>query len=156
MEIKELKRIFNYDSGSGILTWKINTGKKRLVGLSAGTVRKDGYMRVGINKKDYYVHRIAWAITHGTWPKINIDHINGNPSDNRIDNLREATQSQNIANSKSKITRGVYTARGGRYRAQIMVNYKSIHLGQFSTRKEAKAAYSKAALDYFGEFRRPS
>lgn len=155
IEVKELRRLFSYNPNTGVLTWKISTSKKRLAGTTAGVTRQDGYKRVGINKKDYYVHRIAWAITYGKWPTRGVDHINGEPSDNRIVNLREANQSQNIANSKCKSgTKGVSTARGGRYRAQIMVNYKYIHLGTFLTIEEAKAAYNQAASEYFGEYRR--
>lgn len=153
MDIEELIRLFFYDAETGVLIWRVNTGKKRLIGSQAGTVRRDGYMRVGINKKDYYVHRIIWAMIYGKWPDLHIDHINGDPADNRISNLREATQSQNIANSKSKRLKGVCYTRG-RYQAQIMVNYKYKFLGSFNTALEAKAAYDKAAMAYFGKYAR--
>lgn len=161
IEASRIKELFDYRE-DGFVVWKINTGKKRLIGVIAGCPRgPDGYQRVGIMKKDYYIHHIVWAWHHGKWPNKHIDHANGDPRDNRIENLREATQSQNIANSKGKksrgIVKGVSPVRGAStWNAHIMVNYKQINLGNYPTQEAAQKAYLAAAKQYFGEFARAS
>lgn len=152
--------MFEYDAETGRLVWRINTGKKRMIGKVAGATRSDGYQRVGINKKDYYCHHIVWAICTGSWPTQYVDHIDGNPSNNRIKNLRECTQSQNIANSKRRESISGFKGVGVdpnnplRWVAHITVNYKCHFLGSYRTPQLAHAAYIKAAKEHFGEFAR--
>lgn len=118
----------------------------------------NGYIRVNVNGVSIAGHRVVWALHHGRWPVGPLDHINGNPSDNRIENLREATPSQNGANKrldgrKTNISghRGV-TISGNRFKADIRICGARIHLGRFDTLEEAGAAYREATLKYFGEF----
>jgi hypothetical protein len=105
----------------------------------------------------YQAHRLAWLYMHGEWPVGDLDHINGDPADNRIANLRIATQSQNNANRRARRGRnkGVYMEKKtGKYKANICVNRKQIYLGRFESAEAAKAAYDKAAAQYFGEYAR--
>lgn len=92
------------------------------------------------------LHRLLMGFPEG---KI-VDHINGNGLDNRLENLRLCTPSQNCMNARTK-NKGV-SFHNGKYRARIHVNKKSIFLGHFSTEWEAKAAYNIAAKEHHGEF----
>lgn len=90
----KLHELFFYNADTGIFTNKSN----RFIGKQAGTLQKRGYSTIGIDGKRYYAHRLAWLYKNGELPSNEIDHINGVKSDNRIDNLRLATRSQNASN----------------------------------------------------------
>ena len=99
--------------------------------------------------------RLAWLYVTGKWPVPEINYINGDRTDIRWANLREATRSQNRASSRSKNklgARGISLSKSGRYVAQIKFMGKLRYLGSFNTVREAKAAYKKAAKRHFGEF----
>lgn len=105
-----------------------------------------------------YAHRLAWALHHGSWPEHQIDHIDGNPDNNAIANLRAATVAQNLWN-RSAYKRGRSGFKGvsrckrsGLWRANINVNGRYISLGRHRTAKDAARAYLEAALRYHGEF----
>jgi hypothetical protein len=87
----------NYDSNTGIFTWKNNKGKKYTAGQIAGKINKTGRWEVRLGQTLYYLHRIAYYIVTGKQPNI-IDHLNGDPSDNRFCNLEDGTQSDNMKN----------------------------------------------------------
>lgn len=94
----------------------------------------------------------------GEWPADMIDHKNRDRTDNRWENLREATRSQNNANRRASSTHGfkgaTFNRRQGRWMAQTKVNGKRVYLGYYDTPEEAHAAYVAAAERYFGEFAR--
>ena len=94
-----VSKVLNYNKETGVFTWKKTTGRRAKIGDRAGC-RTTGYEFIGINKKLYPAHRLAWLMTYGDWPKEFIDHINGDPSDNRIANLREVTFSENLQNQR--------------------------------------------------------
>lgn len=103
-----------------------------------------------VDRMQYYAHRLAWFYVHGKWPKLYIDHINRNKSDNRICNLREATAAQNAQNSHP-LGRGISGAKGVTWHAQsklwhakIKINSRNICLGYYPTIQEAAAAYRGA------------
>lgn len=101
------------------------------------------------------MHRIIIGAKKGEL----VDHINGNPSDNRKDNLRIVKSTENARNTRMYSTnktgyKGVAKYKNGRYTAQITVNYKKIHLGVFDCKEEAAKAYNIAAKKYFGEYAR--
>ena len=154
---QELVQLYSYDPETGFFYH----GKNRLrakEGVKTGTKSHLGYILITVNGKTQKAHRLAWLYVYGKWPCLGIDHINGDPSDNRIANLRLANQSQNIANAKVFKTnkfgiKGVTIRKDtNRWTARITVNYKNISLGCFDSFDEAKNAYQKASKQYFGNF----
>lgn len=152
-----LKSILHYNPETGIFTWKVNVARAKKDTI-AGGFRNDGYHRIKINTKRYLSHRLAWLYVYGEFPNGNIDHINVNPSDNRISNLRIATASQNSinkklsANNKSKF-KGVHFVKSkNKWMARITINRKKIYLGIFKDIKDAALAYKEAAIKYHKNF----
>ncbi len=102
ISIEALRSMFSYDRETGVLTRKVASGYRgcHRAGAVAGGARHRGYMAVSINKKNYYVHRIAAALMNGAWPDGVIDHIDGNPSNNRWSNLRIVSTQVNMQNMR--------------------------------------------------------
>jgi HNH endonuclease/AP2 domain len=135
----ELRALVVYRDG--FLFWRNPTGKAKRgpLGWPAGLA---GRLQMEIRGTAHYVHRLVWLYHYGTWPTEQIDHANGDNTDNRIENLREATNGENCQNQRH---RGVtFEARNGRWRARIMVDNKSTSLGYFATESEALDAYAQA------------
>ncbi|WP_395444039.1 HNH endonuclease signature motif containing protein [Caulobacter sp. UC70_42] len=103
-------------------------------------------------------HRLAWLLTHGEWPEHEIDHINGDRSDNRLVNLRPATRQQNMINRRmhksNKLGVKGVTQVKDRYRAQLWFNGEFVLNRTFATIEEASAAYQAKAQEVFGEWNR--
>ncbi len=146
---EKVRHLFSYNPNTGIFTRLITVSSGARAGDIAGSKFTGGYLRVGILGKYYLLHRLAWLHVHGEWPKYGIDHINGDPSDNRIDNLRDVTQAINQQNQRKAQTGsatkvlGVYHSRG-RYLASILVSGKTAHLGRFDTAELAHQVYLEA------------
>jgi hypothetical protein len=154
-----VKQLFAYDNGNLI---RLQASGGNLSNSIAGwTTVCNGvsYRKVNVDKKTYYVHRIIYLWHHGHMPKV-IDHINNNSLDNRIENLREATQSQNCANqrlnknNKSGAKGVTHNAKSKKYIARVMVNRKNIWLGSYYSIEDAINAYKVGSEKYFGEFAR--
>lgn len=94
-----LKNLFTYDQNTGLFKRKIALGNASS-GSIAGSIHHRGYRYIAINKKDYAAHRLAWLYVYGKWPDNFIDHINGKTDDNRIENLRDVSQKENMKNTK--------------------------------------------------------
>ena len=158
LTIFRLKEVLTYEPLTGYFIHNLNS-KRRSAGSVAGSVRQDGYCRIGIDRTHYYSHRLAWFYVYGGWPK-NIDHINGVYNDNRIVNLRECTQSQNIANSKLRRDsvsgfKGVsWSEIKGKWQSRIKVDGLTRRLGEFDNVVDAHQAYIVASQKFFGEFAR--
>jgi len=154
----ELHKSLEYNPETGVLVWKQRSGKggTRWAGKEAGAADTKGRLRVEINSKSYSASHICFAMYYDRWPLNQIDHINRNKLDNRIQNLREATNAENSRNRKRLTTgyKGV-TLHKGRYIARIGINYEIINLGSFDTPIEASEAYQAAAIKYHGEFACP-
>jgi hypothetical protein len=147
---EELKELLSYDQDTGIFTW--NKSKKQ-----AGTLTYSGYKRIIIKNKSYYAHRLVWLYVNGYMPDY-VDHINMNRSDNRLCNLRKATNAENQCNKKitKNNTSGVkgvsWFARDNNWRARIQFDGKHIHLGYFNTIEEAKTAIENTRVELHREF----
>ncbi len=158
-----IRDFLDYNPESGVFTWKCRVGGNGCVkpGTRAGTIRGNGgYRHIKINRRYYREHRIAYEFIHGAVPQgMEIDHINGITTDNRIANLRLATHQQNIVNGRHRKNntsgkKGVIRHRDGRWRARIHVSGKNVHLGCFTYIENAHHAYMVAARRFFGEFAR--
>jgi hypothetical protein len=155
---EQLKELLHYDPETGVFTARLTRGAV-FKGVSVGGIQKDGYIRIGISKKKYYAHRLAWFYVHGRWPSKQIDHINCQKIDNSIGNLREATASQNKINSplyrnNTCGKKGAFFVSPGKWRALIGKDNSIIHLGYFDSADAAQAAYAAAASVHYGEFAR--
>jgi hypothetical protein len=162
MRLCELTAILAYEPVSGIFRWRVKRGRAA-AGDVAGSVSAYGYTVIKIDGRPYFAHRLAWLWANGSFPTSDIDHINGVRTDNRPSNLRLATRSQNIANSRlsnrnSSGLKGVRCdarAKKRKWTARIVVNRKEIYLGSFTNAETAHAAYCAAARENFGSFARP-
>lgn len=160
MTHEELISALNYNEETGFFTWAKPRPKIR-VGVRAGFAHQKGYRRIEFNGSGYAEHRLAWFYVNGEWPCNAIDHINGNRSDNRIKNLRIATNGQNRANSKTSAKSGYKGVTFKKWlkekpwQAAITHNKKVIYIGCYRTPEEAHAAYCDAAKKLHGDFFRP-
>lgn len=159
MNINALNELFTYNPDTGLIYWKAK-GKGRIKKKEAGTLLYSGYIGVCIGPKRIQAHRLAWALFYGKEPKDQIDHINGIKTDNRICNLREATNAQNGKNlSLSKANKsghkGVcFESFTNKWKAYIRVNRKMINLGRFEKLEDAITIRKQAEQQYFGEWNR--
>jgi hypothetical protein len=156
-----LREVLNYDARTGIWIWRKSTGPRAKVGARAGNISlKDAYRRISVDGKLYKSGRLAHLYVTGEWPKNLVDHRNLKRSDDRWDNLRDATRTQNGANTSLKRSnksgfKGVsWKTSSQKWVAQIAVNQRVIYLGIFGTKKAAHEAYCAASRRHFGEFAR--
>lgn len=151
-----LKELFDYRDG--VLYWKIKC-KGIKIGHPAGCLNKAGYLRTGIGGKSYRNHRLIFLMHHGYLPKT-IDHIDTNRLNNRIENLREASSSQNNWNSKKSVNntsghKGVkWCKKNKKWVVQVRKNYKLCYFGSFDNIEDAIVASLKARKQLHGEFAR--
>ena len=152
-----LRSILHYSPETGIFTRKVRTSPRVKVGDVAGCPDGGGYMQIRVQSRLYLAHRLAWLHVYGVWPEDQLDHINRNRSDNRIANLREVTNKQNLQNAGkySHNTSGhsgvSWYKRDSKWIAHIRHNQKLIHLGCFATIEEAVAARKAAEKLYWSD-----
>ena len=156
LNAETVRQIFDCDPETGRLTWRVYRPKCP-IGAEVGTLHHKGYRRVLYNWRSYGVHRIIWLYVYGEWPKDQIDHINGIRDDNRITNLREATNQQNQWNRpvKKGATTGIKGVRRHQKGFQVSVQKdgREQYIGYYSDAEVARAAY-RSAIAHRGEFRR--
>lgn len=165
------RELLTYNPDTGKLFWKerpVKYFKNPKIGMKSWNTRwagKEAFTDINRNKsgqisrldgkllnKDYYTHRIAWLIYYGEWPKNQIDHINQDPTDNRIENLRDVTQAENqknrtLYNNNTTGYLGV-SKHHGKYRARIRINSIEKNLGDYDTVEEAAAVRAVASINY--------
>jgi hypothetical protein len=155
---RQVKRLFWYCPEAGKFTRLVSAGTRGKAGDNAGSLSPDGYVRIMIKFKNYFAHRLAWLYMHGTWPVEMIDHTDRNKSNNRISNLRECTQSENLhnvglrANNSTGFKAVIWNKGAGKFVAQAYVNGKKRHLGYFITAESANAARIAFELSQSCEF----
>lgn len=148
-----LRELVSYDPQNGVFRWVAPPKHKGpAVGKVAGSDHGGGYRKIKIDGRQHLAHRLAWLYVHGEWPRGLLDHVNGDRGDNRIVNLREATEAQNGQNRRRSQSNnaarllGVAPTRSGRWKAQIHVAGKQTHLGTFATPEQAHEAYLSAKV----------
>ena len=157
---ERLLHLVTYDPEMGFFRWNFQVGSHGVKDAIAGGLDNRGYWALRLDGKAYQAHRLAWFYMTGKWPKDQIDHANLRRSDNRLENLRECDNSQNNANRKAQSnntlgTKGVHFNKSlKKFRAQIKVRGKRIHIGLFDSLEQAATAYSEAAAEHFAEFAR--
>ena len=145
---EQLKEVLHYNPDTGIFTWAANMGGRGKVGSAAGWHQR-GYTAIGVLGQRVMAHRLAWFFVFNKWPAQQIDHINGDPSDNRIENLREVADlgnKQNIRKARTNNRSGLLGVSPNRKRwmATITTSGKQQCLGTFDTPELAHAAYLAA------------
>lgn len=148
-ELALFRSVLEYNPETGLFVWKETLSFRRTRGKVAGHVLENGYIQIGVKKKLYLAHRLAWMMHYGKWPSRIIDHINGNPSDNRICNLRDVedhVNSENRRRARSDCESGLIGAMKNKkgWMAKITAKGKKYYLGTFKTPEEANSAYMKA------------
>ena len=145
-----------YDDGRLLYRKNIGSG---IAGQEVGTFDRDGYKRTTINRKPYRIHRLIFMMHYGYIPKI-LDHIDKNPNNNKIENIRIATHSQNNSN-RGMHKRNVSGYKGvaflkdrNLYRAKLVVDKKQVYMKTFKTAEEAYKAYCNASKQFCKEFSR--
>lgn len=142
----QLKQMLRYEPDTGLLFWT-DVAHKSVRGKQAGTFNR-GYVVVMYKSKFYKAHRLAWLLTYGSWPKEMIDHIDGDPSNNKLNNLRDVNNHVNQCNrhkARADSKSGLMGASPYRnkWRSQIKRNGIIKYLGIFNTAQEAHEAYKK-------------
>lgn len=143
-----LHELLDYDPKTGVFTWRIRRNQLATKGSQSGTPDSHGHIQICVDGALYLAHRLVWMHLYGLWPNLDVDHINGIKSDNRIENLRDINTAMNCqnelkarSNSQTKLL-GTHRVRYG-FIAQIHANGKKQHIGLFKTAEEAHAAYIK-------------
>ncbi len=165
MNQEYLRSILDYDSETGVFTWRHRpivelAWNRKWANKTAGGVNGDGYIQIKIDGKKFKAHRLVWLHVYGEWPAEQLDHINGQRTDNRLCNLRAASHVQNTYNRgpQSDNTSGYkgvsWKKKSRKWQAVITVNRCQKHLGYFESVEDAHAVYAEAARELHGEFAR--
>lgn len=144
---KELVTVLDYNSETGIFTWKETRGSLARCGNIAGSLENTGYISIRLGYKSYLAHRLAWFYCFQEWPDYYIDHIDRDKTNNSLDNLRDVPQTINgrnraINKNNSSGFIGVYKKRN-KWAAEIIINGVKHRLGVHDTPVKASAAYKK-------------
>lgn len=147
-----LREVLHYDSATGVFRWRVALAQRTRVGDVVGTRSTKGYLDIQVDGISYRAHRLAWLYIFGEWPSDQIDHRNTVRDDNRISNLRDATNAENAQNrhraSRDNRAGALGVTRSGRrWTASITVRGARHHLGSFDTPEAASAAYLAAKAE---------
>lgn len=151
--------LWSYDLETGIFRWKIRSHHRLQVGDVAGCGDGHGRWVLTFQGKKRFASRVAWLIVTGAWPEMEIDHIDCDPLNNKWNNLRQATRTQQNCNMKTRKdnplgAKGVRKRTKTTFEAYVSLNGERRMLGPFKTLEEAKAARDAVAAELHGEFQR--
>lgn len=159
--VNELRGLVSIDQTTGEMRWRargIPAWDAKYAGSRAfATKDKSGYLRSTIRGRNYYAHRVVFALIHGRWPEGDVDHVDRNRSNNSPENLRECSRAQNCQNASSRGGSsgflGVSWDRSrNKWVAGLRINGKRVVLGRFASESDAAKAYDAAALKHRGQF----
>ena len=148
---EDVRKFLNYDPDTGVFTRKITTSYRAMAGDICCAKNEQGYATISIRSSIYRAHRLAWLYVTGNWPRNEIDHINGDRSDNRWVNLRDIPGCINVqnkrkaqSNSKTGLLGASWNAKDQKFASRIKANGKYLSLGYHDTAESAHAAYLNA------------
>jgi hypothetical protein len=154
---EQIKSLLDYNEEAGVFYWKVSAANNSIkVGSVAGSLKKNGYIGIGIENKEYYAHRLAWLYVYGEFPSCQIDHINRVRSDNRLVNMRIVSnkinaQNQGLRQGSLSGFRGVnWYKKGRKWQARIHHNNKTMHVGYYDNLADAKLAREIAEIFCWG------
>ena len=157
---ERVMQVLDYNKETGEFRWRVPAGRygRIPVGSIAGSINKEGYRYIHVDGGFYRASRLAWLYVTGEWPEHQVDHQNVNPGDDRWENLREASQSNNKRNNKQYKNNSTgykcVTWDSDRlcYTVRVTANGKRLRLGRYPTAEEAYAAYVDKLPEIHGEF----
>lgn len=154
----KLKQVLDYNRESGVFTWLVCSRNQMRKGSVAGHVSRDGYVKIQIGGKEYLAHRLAWQYVYGETPPAYVDHINRDVTDNRIENLRACSNSENQMNRKAGTNsktglKGVSQCKG-RYFARAKIKGVTHYKYGFETAEDAFDAACKLRKELHKDFAR--
>lgn len=148
---QRLRELLHYSPETGVFRVAERTNPRMKVGDIAGTIHRTGYRYIMVSGKTHAAHRLAWLYVHGVWPSGDIDHMNGDPADNRIENLRDVPERYNMQNERRPRKSSTSGFMGVRWReerqcwiAELSIDGKRRRLGAFKSPEDAHAAYLEA------------
>ena len=151
IDAARLRQVLTYEPDTGIFRWRVSLGSRSRPGASVGCPDALGYLRVTIDKKNYKLHRLAFLYMTGEWPAGCVDHIDGDPSNNRWVNLRDVDHYINMQNRRrarkgnaTGLIGATYCKQNDNWYSKIRSEGRYITLGRFSSPEEAHAAYIAA------------
>lgn len=156
---EDLKELLNYNEETGLFTWIKDIGYKIKAGSVAGS-KYSGYVHIKIAGRNFRAHRLVWLYTYGVWPENLLDHIDGNGFNNRLDNLRQATRTENnrnksmYSNNKSGVKGVFWCNTRNAWRVRLRLDGTQVHLGFFDDIDEAKIVADRFREDNHKEFYR--
>ena len=161
----EVRRFLDYAPITGEITWKSRiegprAWNTRWTGKKAGFTDRRGYLNIDIHQVTYMAHRLIWLHTYGYWPRHEIDHIDGNPANNALDNLREVTHEENLRNTAARRQNSTGLKNITKKRWGYCVSFtkfgERLYEGHFGTLETAIFVRELLAPNVYGHFdRRP-
>ena len=146
---QRLRELLAYSPATGSLTWRVTASTKAPAGAVAGGPDSSGYTKIGLLGRDYRAQRLAWLHHYGEWPAGQVDHIDGNPANNSIANLRDVPQALNQQNQRKAHAHNSHgfmgvSRLGKKWQARIKVGADRLYLGVFAAPEDAHAVYLAA------------
>ena len=147
--MKDIRDFLSYDAATGVFVWRRSSGRRAKTGSVAGSRNLLGYRTIGFRGREYLAHRLAWLFVHGEMP-AEIDHINGDPSDNRLANLRLATRSASAGNRSRRSSASTW--RASRLRAGGFRRIGGNGSKPMSEYLSARLTYEQARADFLSRW----